>query len=138
VTGALGSPFALVAAVSLIVIWAITGPLFNFSEAWQLIINTGTTIITFLMVFVIQASQNRDSKALHLKLDEVIRAVEGARNEFITAEQASEDELRQREQEFHEIATNGGPESDPGPTDVANEDARAAARSHQDRSARSA
>jgi low affinity Fe/Cu permease len=138
VTAALGSPFALVAAVSLIVIWAITGPLFNFSEAWQLIINTGTTIITFLMVFVIQASQNRDSKALHLKLDEVIRAVEGARNEFIEAEEASEDELKQRQEEFRAIATNGGPESDPGPTDVANEDARAAARSHQDRSARSA
>jgi low affinity Fe/Cu permease len=129
-TGALGSPFALVAAVALILGWAITGPLFNFSETWQLIINTGTTIITFLMVFVIQASQNRDSKALHLKLDEVIRAVEGARNELIVAEQSSEDELKQREEEFHELATNGGPGSEPGPTDLANEDARAAARNH--------
>jgi low affinity Fe/Cu permease len=134
-TGALGSPFALVAAVALIVIWATTGPLFNFSETWQLIINTGTKIFTFLMVFVIQASQNRDSKALHLKLDEVIRAVEGARNEFIVAEQSSEDELRQREEEFVAIAANGGSERLPGSADLANEDAVAAARNHHIRTA---
>ena len=90
ITGALGSPFALVAAIALIVGWAVTGPLFGFSETWQLIINTGTTIVTFLMVFVIQASQNRDSKAIHLKLDEVIRAVKGARNELIGEEASSE------------------------------------------------
>ena len=106
-TGVAGSPIALLAAVLLIVVWALSGPIFNFSETWQLVINTGTTIITFLMVFVIQASQNRDSKALHLKLDEVIRAVEGARNELITAESSSEAELAQKEAEFIRIAEEG-------------------------------
>ena len=106
-TASLGSPFALATAVLVIVVWALTGPIFNFSESWQLIINTGTTIVTFLMVFVIQASQNRDSKALHLKLDEVIRAIEGARNEFITTEESTEAQLREREAELDEIAHNG-------------------------------
>jgi low affinity Fe/Cu permease len=106
ITARLGSPYALVAAVGIIVIWAVSGPFFSFSETWQLIINTGTTIITFLMVFVIQASQNRDSKAIHLKLDEVIRAVEGARNELIAAESSTEEELQAKEQEFLRIAAN--------------------------------
>jgi low affinity Fe/Cu permease len=107
VTARLGSPYALVAAVGIIVIWAVSGPFFGFSETWQLIINTGTTIITFLMVFVIQASQNRDSKALHLKLDEVIRAVEGARNELIGAESSTEEEIAAKEEEFLRIAAEG-------------------------------
>jgi low affinity Fe/Cu permease len=107
-TSAVGSPFALFAAAALIVTWLLTGPIFNFSDTWQLFINTTTTIVTFLMVFVIQASQNRDSKALHLKLDEVIRAVSGARNELITTEQATEEEIREREQEFLHIAEKGG------------------------------
>jgi low affinity Fe/Cu permease len=108
ITSAVGSPYALVIAVGLVIIWAASGPIFNFSETWQLVINTGTTIITFLMVFVIQASQNRDSKALHLKLDEVIRAVEGARNEFISTERSSEEQLHERERELLEIAESGG------------------------------
>src|SRR4051794_37835659 len=107
-TSALGSPYALIAAAGLIVVWALSGPLFHFSDVWQLAINTGTTIITFLMVFVIQASQNRDSKALHLKLDEVIRAVEGARNELIGAETSTEEQIRAREAEFLRIAERGG------------------------------
>jgi low affinity Fe/Cu permease len=107
ITARLGSPYALVTAVLIIVIWAASGPVFGFSETWQLIINTGTTIITFLMVFVIQASQNRDSKALHLKLDEVIRAVEGARNELIGAESSTEEEIAAKEQEFLQIAAEG-------------------------------
>jgi low affinity Fe/Cu permease len=107
-TSALGSPIALICAAGLIVIWAVSGPFFGFSETWQLVINTGTTIITFLMVFVIQASQNRDSKALHLKLDEVIRAVEGARNELIGAETSSEQQIREKEVEFLQIAERGG------------------------------
>jgi low affinity Fe/Cu permease len=107
-TSALGSPIALICAAALIVIWAVSGPFFGFSETWQLVINTGTTIITFLMVFVIQASQNRDSKALHLKLDEVIRAVEGARNELIGAETSSEQQIREKEEEFLQIAERGG------------------------------
>ena len=108
ITQAAGSPAALIAAASLIVMWAVSGPIFQFSETWQLVINTGTTIITFLMVFVIQASQNRDSKALHLKLDEVIRAIDGARNQFIGTEQSSEEEICQREAEFLKIAEHGG------------------------------
>lgn len=81
----------------------MTGPVFGFSDTWQLAINTGTTIITFLMVFVIQTTQNRDSEALHLKLDELIRAMRGARNEFITVEHESEDELTEREREMAQI-----------------------------------
>jgi low affinity Fe/Cu permease len=104
ITSTLGSPYVLVAALALVVLWAATGPFFQFSETWQLLINTATTIITFLMVFVIQASQNRDSKAIHLKLDEVIRAVGGARNEMIGEERKSEAEIRRREEEFLEIA----------------------------------
>src|SRR3954467_3327799 len=103
-----GRPSALAVAVTILLIWAVSGPVFNFSETWQLIINTGTTIITFLMVFVIQASQNRDSKALHLKLDEVIRAVEGARNEFIGTETSTEEQIREKEAEFLKIAEHGG------------------------------
>jgi low affinity Fe/Cu permease len=109
-TASLGSPFALVTAVLVIVVWALTGPIFSFSETWQLIINTGTTIVTFLMVFVIQASQNRDSKALHLKLDEVIRAIEGARNEFISTEESTEAQILERETELLEIAHDGDSE----------------------------
>jgi low affinity Fe/Cu permease len=121
ITGALGSPFALIAAIALIVGWAVTGPLFGFSESWQLIINTGTTIVTFLMVFVIQASQNRDSKAIHLKLDEVIRAVKGARNELIGEEASSEAKIHEHEQEFLKIAEEAGlaaVESAPGAKSV--------------------
>jgi low affinity Fe/Cu permease len=103
VTRAVGSPIAVGLAASVILVWAVTGPLFGFSDTWQLVINTGTTIVTFLMVFLIQTTQNRDSEALHLKLDELIRAVHGARDEFITVEHETEEELAQREQEMAEI-----------------------------------
>src|SRR2546430_12783521 len=76
----LGSAWAFIGAIFIIVVWALTGPIFHFSDTWQLIINTGTTIVTFLMVFIIQNTQNRDAKAMHLKLDELIRAIQGARN----------------------------------------------------------
>jgi low affinity Fe/Cu permease len=89
---ALGSPYALLAAVLVIVVWAVTGPIFGFSDTWQLVINTGTTIVTFLMVFVIQNGQNRDSKAVHIKLDELITALEGARNRIALAELESDEE----------------------------------------------
>jgi low affinity Fe/Cu permease len=105
ITSAAGSPAALLAATALVVAWALSGPLFQFDAIWMLLINTGTTIITFLMVFVIQASQNRDAKALHLKLDEVIRALEGARNEFIDTERTTEAELERREAELLAVAT---------------------------------
>ncbi len=90
-----GSSWAFLAAVAIIVVWAITGPLFNFSDTWQLIINTFTTLVTFLMVFLIQNTQNRDAKALHLKLDEVIHVLGAAHNELIDVEDRSDEELRE-------------------------------------------
>ncbi len=101
-----GSPPAFLVCVGLVLVWAISGPLFGFSETWQLVINTGTTIVTFLMVFLIQNAQNRDAAALQAKLDEVIRAIDKARNEFIGIEHLSEKqllEIRDRlEREFGE------------------------------------
>jgi low affinity Fe/Cu permease len=102
----LGSPWAFLSAILLIVVWALTGPLFEFNETWQLVINTSTTIITFIMVFLIQATQNHDSKALHLKLDELIRAG-GARNVFADLEDASEEELNAFQREFRELRKRG-------------------------------
>jgi low affinity Fe/Cu permease len=88
-----GQPIAFITALSIIIIWGITGPLFGFSDTWQLVINTGTTIVTFLMVFLIQNAQNRDASAIQAKLDELIRAIETARNEFIGIEHLTEQEL---------------------------------------------
>jgi low affinity Fe/Cu permease len=96
----LGSPWACITAVLVIVVWGVTGPLFGFSDTWQLVINTSTTIVTFIMVFIIQNTQNRDSKALHLKLDEVIRAVRGARNNFVDLEDMEDEELEALAAEF--------------------------------------
>ena len=93
VAASAGRPWAFAGALSIIIIWAITGPLFGWSDTWQLVINTGTTIITFLMVFLIQNAQNRDASAIQAKLDELIRAVGHARNEFIGIEHLSEGEL---------------------------------------------
>jgi low affinity Fe/Cu permease len=97
---AVGRPKSFFIALAVIVVWALTGPLFHFSDTWQLIINTGTTIVTFLMVFLIQNTQNRDSKALHLKLDELLRVNRGARNTLVDLENMSDDELRELEDEF--------------------------------------
>jgi low affinity Fe/Cu permease len=99
----LGSAWAFVAAVLIIAIWGLTGPTFHFSDTWQLIINTGTTIVTFLMVFLIQNTQNRDAKAMHLKLDEIIRALGKARNELVDLEDLSDQELKKIEQQFREL-----------------------------------
>src|SRR6478672_473999 len=82
-SNAIGTPIAFAIAVGAVIVWAATGPVFHYSDTWQLVINTATTIITFLVVFMIQNTQNRDSKALHLKLDELIRAVEAARNRMV-------------------------------------------------------
>lgn len=94
VTSATGSPAAFITAMFIIILWVVTGPIFNFSDTWQLVINTGTTIITFLMVFVIQQSQNKDSMALHLKLNELIAATKGASNRLIDIEDLTEEELK--------------------------------------------
>src|SRR6202022_2320846 len=99
----LGSAWAFAGAVLVILIWILTGPTFHFSDTWQLIINTATTIITFLMVFLIQNTQNRDAKAVHLKLDELIRALKGARNKLVDLEDLSEEELRTLQQQFERL-----------------------------------
>jgi len=102
----LGSHWAFLGAVVVILAWLVSGPIFHFSNAWQLVINTGTTVITFLMVFLIQATQNRDAKALHLKLDELIRSSR-ARNVFADLEDASEDELVAFKEEFRKLRERG-------------------------------
>ncbi len=104
---ALGSSWAFVGAFLVVMVWAATGPLFAFSDTWQLIINTGTTIVTFLMVFLIQNAQNRDAKALHLKLDELIHAVKDARNELIDVEDLSDEELGRLQREFSRLREEG-------------------------------
>lgn len=100
----LGSPWAFAAAILIIVVWGASGPVFHFSDTWQLIINTGTTIVTFLMVFLIQNTQNRDTKVVHLKLDEIIRALAGARNDLVDLEELSDEELKRLEQEFRQLS----------------------------------
>lgn len=99
ISQATGSAYTFVIAILIVVMWAITGPMFDFSDTWQLIINTGTTIVTFLMVFLIQNTQNRDSKAMQLKLDELIRATT-ARDAFVDLEDLSDEELNQLDSEF--------------------------------------
>jgi low affinity Fe/Cu permease len=99
----LGSAWAFAGAILIIVIWGLTGPTFHYSDTWQLIINTGTTIVTFLMVFLIQNTQNRDAKAAHLKLDEVIRALKGARNELIDLEKLADEEITSLEKQFERV-----------------------------------
>ena len=100
---AVGSPTAFSLALTSIVVWAVLGPLFHFSDTWQLVINTATTIITFLMVFLIQNTQNRDTKALHLKLDELLRGVTGARTSLVNLESLSDEELDGLQKEFERL-----------------------------------
>lgn len=99
----LGSAWAFAGAALVIVVWILTGPTFHFSDTWQLIINTATTVITFLMVFLIQNTQNRDAKAVHLKLDEIIRALKGARNKLVDLEDFSDEELKKLEEQFQRL-----------------------------------
>jgi low affinity Fe/Cu permease len=102
----LGSHWSFAIAVLVVLAWLLTGPIFHYSNAWQLVINTGTTIVTFLMVFLIQATQNRDAKAIHLKLDELIRSSE-ARNVFADLEDADEQELDAFKDEFRKLRNQG-------------------------------
>ncbi len=99
-----GSPWAFVGALSVVLVWGMTGPVFHYSDTWQLVINTSTTIVTFLMVFLIQNTQNRESHAVHLKLDELIRAVAPARNRLMSLENLSDAELDALQEEFNGLA----------------------------------
>jgi low affinity Fe/Cu permease len=115
---AVGSAGAFGIAVGAVLVWAVTGPLFGFSDTWQLAINTTTTIVTFLVVFLVQNTQNRDAKVMQLKLDELIRVTKGARNRLVDLEDLSEDEIRKLEYEFrrlHDRAEARLREGHPGP-----------------------
>jgi len=103
---AAGSPQAFLLALLVILAWLVSGPIFHFSDTWQLVINTGTTIVTFLMVFLIQHTQNRDSTAMHLKLDELIRAVNGAHNTLLNLEELTQDDLDKMRDAYLKIATS--------------------------------
>src|SRR5256714_790909 len=111
---AVGSSWTFILAVLIVVVWAATGPLFHYSDTWQLVINTGTTIITFLMVFLIQNTQNRDAKAIHLKLDELLRGVKGARTGLVNLEQLSDSELERLQKEFERLHEKDAHEHEPG------------------------
>jgi low affinity Fe/Cu permease len=98
-----GAPATFILACAIVVVWAVTGPLFGFSDTWQLIINTGTTVVTFLMVFLLQNTQNHDARALHLKLDELIRSLRKARTQFIDLESCTDAEIERLERQFHAL-----------------------------------
>jgi low affinity Fe/Cu permease len=115
---AMGHPLAFLLAVLIIVGWAVTGPFFGFSDTWQLVINTSTTIVTFLMVFLIQNTQNRDSTAVQLKLDELIRAVQGAHNSLLDLEELEEGDLEQLRAVYEELARRARAHGAPGLFDV--------------------
>src|SRR5215207_4054124 len=115
---AAGRPSAFLLAVATIVVWLVTGPLFHFSDTWQLVINTGTTIVTFLMVFLIQNTQNRDSEALQIKLDELIRATEGAHNALLDLEELEEDDLDEFRRKYELLATAARVEIEQGAKDT--------------------
>lgn len=114
----LGNAGAFGVALTIMAIWAITGPLFSFSDTWKLVINTGTTIVTFLMVFLIQNTQNRDSAAIQLKLDEVIRSTKGAHNAMLNLEELSQDDLDKMQSLYEQLADQArrGKERDPAAT----------------------
>jgi low affinity Fe/Cu permease len=108
-----GTAWAFILAVAIIAAWGFTGPMFGFSDTWQLVINTGTTIVTFLMVFLIQNTQNRDAKAIHLKLDELIRAVQGARDSLVDLEELSDEELAALQKQFKRFRETHRRDPDP-------------------------
>jgi low affinity Fe/Cu permease len=108
---AVGAPWAFVGAAVGVLLWLLSGPMFHYSDTWQLVINTTTTIITFLIVFLIQNTQNHDSRALHLKLDELIRAVTEARTNLVDLEELPEADLRKLEKEFRRLSVAKSPDS---------------------------
>jgi len=110
----LGRAEVFLGAVVLIVVWAVLGPLYHYSDTWQLVINTATTIVTFLMVFLIQNTQNRDAKAIQLKLDELLRGVQGARTGLVRLEELSDEELKELESSFERLRSREAPEGTAG------------------------
>jgi low affinity Fe/Cu permease len=106
---AMASAAAFLASLTIVLVWLITGPMFQYSDTWQLVINTGTSVITFLMVFLIQNSQSRDTRAIQLKLDELLRSAKTARNELVSLEGLSEDELDRLKEEFARLAARSKP-----------------------------
>ncbi|MGA7322894.1 MAG: low affinity iron permease family protein [Rhodomicrobium sp.] len=123
-----GSPWAFVAAVGIVFIWGVSGPIFRFSDTWQLVINTGTTIVTFLIVFLIQNTQNRDSRIAHLKLDELLRSVEGARTSFVSLDKMTDAELDEIQKEFERLRLKYAPLVDDDLETIKNERARRASK----------
>jgi low affinity Fe/Cu permease len=107
--GLAGSVWAFASALGLVLLWAALGPLFGYSDTWQLVVNTATTIVTFLMIFLVQNTQNRDARAIHLKLDELIRHMKGARNSLIALEEMSDEELDRLEGEFRRLRSRRPP-----------------------------
>ncbi|MDT3401705.1 low affinity iron permease family protein [Mucilaginibacter terrae] len=132
-TAATGSSAAFIGAALVVVVWAASGPIFNYSETWQLVINTGTTIITFLMVFLIQKAQNKDSRAVHMKLNELIAAMQGASNQMVNIEELSEKELEQIHNFYVRLAALAKTEDDLGCTHTID----AAELNHEEKSQRS-
>jgi low affinity Fe/Cu permease len=104
----LGSPIAFMLGLLIVLAWVVSGPYFHFSDTWQLVINTGTTIVTFLMVFLIQSTQNRDAKAMQLKLDELIRCMADARNKLVDLEESPDEVIQELKQEFAELKSEEG------------------------------
>ena len=113
-----GRPKVFAAAVALVIFWALSGPVFGFSDTWQLVINTTTTIITFLMVFLIQSTQNRDTEAIQIKLDELIRATKGAHNALLDLEEMEEDKIDTFRKKYHKLATRARAEVKAGNGDT--------------------
>ncbi|WP_157578824.1 low affinity iron permease family protein [Rudaea cellulosilytica] len=119
---ATGKPATFVLAVAVVVAWALTGPLFGFSDTWQLVINTSTTIITFLMVFLIQSTQNRDSEAMHVKMDELIRALQGAHNALLDLEELDDDKLDAVRERYRKLAEKARVDIEAGGLDIGCDD----------------
>jgi low affinity Fe/Cu permease len=109
---AVGSKWAFLLSCLVVIVWAATGPIFHYSDTWQLVINTGTTIVTFLMVFLIQNTQNRDAKAIHLKLDELIRSAKGARNHLVNLEEFTDEELADLQKQFERVRQHASEEAE--------------------------
>ncbi|HZE68627.1 MAG TPA: low affinity iron permease family protein [Pyrinomonadaceae bacterium] len=111
-TKSTGTSMAFIIALGVIIVWAATGPIFGFSDTWQLVINTGTTVVTFLMVFLIQRTQNKDALAIHIKLNEIVAALEGASNRLIDVEDLSEEDIQMLAQHFQRLSQMAKEDSD--------------------------